>query len=40
MLERTSTVVGHLESVASSDALRAAYNATHPKVSAFWSDSR
>jgi oligopeptidase A len=38
MLERTSTVVGHLESVASSDALRAAYNATHPKVSAFWSE--
>lgn len=38
MLERASTVVGHLESVASSDALRAAYNATHPKVSAFWSE--
>ncbi len=38
MLERASTVVGHLESVASSEALRAAYNATHPKVSAFWSE--
>ncbi len=37
-LERASTVVGHLESVASSEALRAAYNATHPKVSAFWSE--
>ena len=38
MLERASTVVGHLESVASSGELRAAYNATHPKVSAFWSE--
>ncbi len=38
MLERASTVVGHLESVASSEALRAAYNTTHPKVSAFWSE--
>ena len=38
MLERASTVVGHLESVATNDALRAAYNATHPKVSAFWSE--
>ncbi|MGB3050131.1 MAG: M3 family metallopeptidase [Polyangiales bacterium] len=38
MLERTSTVVVHLESVASSEALRAAYNAAHPKVSAFWSE--
>lgn len=38
MLERASTVVGHLESVATSDSLRAAYNATHPKVSAFWSE--
>ena len=38
MLERASTVVGHLESVASSEALRAAYNVTHPKVSAFWSE--
>ena len=38
MLERASTVVGHLESVASSEELRAAYNATHPKVSAFWSE--
>ena len=37
MLERASTVVGHLESVATTDALRAAYNATRPKVSAFWS---
>ncbi|MBT8468119.1 MAG: M3 family metallopeptidase [Deltaproteobacteria bacterium] len=38
MLERASTVVGHLESVGSSETLRAAYNATHPKVSAFWSE--
>ncbi|MBT8454195.1 MAG: M3 family metallopeptidase [Deltaproteobacteria bacterium] len=38
MLERASTVVGHLESVASSEELRTAYNATHPKVSAFWSE--
>ncbi len=38
MLERASTVVGHLESVATNDALRAAYNITHPKVSAFWSE--
>jgi len=38
MLERASAVVGHLESVATDDALRAAYNATRPKVSAFWSE--
>ena len=38
MLERASTVVGHLESVATNEALREAYNITHPKVSAFWSD--
>ena len=38
MLERASTVVGHLESVATNEALREAYNVTHPKVSAFWSD--
>jgi oligopeptidase A len=37
MLERAMTVVGHLESVATNDALRDAYNATRPKVSAFWS---
>jgi oligopeptidase A len=37
MLERAMTVVGHLESVATSDALRDAYNATLPRVSAFWS---
>jgi len=36
MLERAMTVVGHLESVATNDELRAAYNAAHPKVSAFW----
>ncbi|MFW2387826.1 MAG: M3 family metallopeptidase [Polyangiales bacterium] len=38
MLERASTVVGHLESVATTEALRVAYNATRPKVSAFWSE--
>jgi oligopeptidase A len=38
MLDRASTVVGHLESVATTDALRAAYNVTRPKVSAFWSE--
>ncbi|MBW1762500.1 MAG: M3 family metallopeptidase [Deltaproteobacteria bacterium] len=38
MLERAMTVVGHLESVATNDELRAAYNAAHPKVSAFWSE--
>ena len=37
-LERTMTIVGHLESVATTDALRDAYNATLPKVSAFWSE--
>ncbi|TFH31078.1 MAG: M3 family peptidase, partial [Myxococcales bacterium] len=37
-LERAMTVVGHLESVATTDALRAAYNATQPRVSAFWSE--
>jgi len=36
-LERAMTVVDHLESVATTDALRSAYNATRPKVSAFWS---
>jgi len=38
MLERASAVVGHLESVATNEALREAYNVTHPKVSAFWSE--
>jgi oligopeptidase A len=37
LLERAMTVVGHLESVATTKALRAAYNVTHPRVSAFWS---
>jgi len=37
-LERAMTVVDHLESVSTTDALRAAYNATRPKVSAFWSE--
>ena len=37
-LERAATAVGHLESVATTDALREAYNATVPKVSAFWSE--
>jgi oligopeptidase A len=32
------TVVDHLESVATTEALRAAYNATRPRVSAFWSE--
>jgi len=36
-LERAMTVIDHLESVATTDALRAAYNTTRPKVSAFWS---
>jgi len=36
-LERAMTVIDHLESVATSEALRAAYNAARPKVSAFWS---
>jgi oligopeptidase A len=38
LLERAMTVIDHLESVATTDALRAAYNATRPKVSAFWSE--
>ena len=38
LLERTMTVVDHLESVATTDALRAAYNATRQRVSAFWSE--
>ena len=38
LLERAMTVVDHLESVATTDALRAAYNATRPRVSAFWSE--
>ena len=37
-LERAMTVIDHLESVATNDALRAAYNATRPRVSAFWSE--
>ena len=37
-LERAMTVVGHLESVATTEALRAAYNAAQPRVSAFWSE--
>ena len=37
-LELAMTVVDHLESVATTDALREAYNATRPKVSAFWSE--
>ena len=37
-LERAMTVVDHLESVATTDALRDAYNLTRPKVSAFWSE--
>ncbi len=36
-LELAMTVVGHLESVATTDALRAAYNETRPKVSEFYS---
>jgi oligopeptidase A len=36
-LELAMTTVGHLESVATTDALREAYNANVPKVSAFWS---
>jgi oligopeptidase A len=38
LLERAMTVIDHLESVATNDALRAAYNATRPRVSAFWSE--
>ncbi len=37
-LELAMTVIDHLESVATSDALREAYNVTRPKVSAFWSE--
>ncbi len=37
-LERAMTIVGHLESVATTSALREAYNAAVPKVSAFWSE--
>ncbi len=37
-LELAMTVIDHLESVATSDALRKAYNVTRPKVSAFWSE--
>ena len=37
-LERAMTTVGHLESVATTDALREAYNASVPKVSAFWAE--
>jgi oligopeptidase A len=37
-LELAMTVIDHLESVATTDALREAYNATRPKVSAFWSE--
>lgn len=36
-LERAMGVVGHLESVATTDALREAYNAVQPKVTAFFS---
>jgi oligopeptidase A len=36
-LERAMTVVGHLESVATTPALRAAYNAVQPQVSALMS---
>ena len=36
-LEFAMTVVDHLESVATTDALRAAYNKTRPRVSAFFS---
>ena len=35
-LEYAMTVVGHLEAVASTDALRAAWNAVQPEVSAFY----
>ncbi|MEM7137624.1 MAG: M3 family metallopeptidase [Myxococcota bacterium] len=37
-LELAMTVVGHLESVATTEALRAAYNVARPKTSAFWSE--
>jgi oligopeptidase A len=35
-LERAMTVVDHLESVATTDALREAYNATRPRVRLYW----
>ena len=38
LLERAMTVVDHLESVATTEGVRAAYNATRPMVSAFWSE--
>ena len=38
LLERAMTVVDHLESVATTEGLRADYNATRPMVSAFWSE--
>ena len=37
-LEQAMTAVGHLESVATTDALRDAYNAVVPKASAFWAE--
>jgi oligopeptidase A len=37
-LERAMSVVDHLESVATTEALRVAFNATRPRVSAFWSE--
>ncbi len=37
-LERAMSVIDHLESVATTEALRVAYNATRPKLSAFWSE--
>jgi oligopeptidase A len=36
-LERAMSVVGHLESVSTTDALRAAYNAVRPRVSELYS---
>ena len=38
MLDRVMTVVGRLESVATTEGLRDVYNVTRPKVSAFWSE--
>jgi len=37
-LELAMMVIDHLESVATNDELREAYNVTRPKVSAFWSE--
>jgi len=37
-LERAMTIVGHLESVATTAGLREAYNAVVPKASEFWSE--